>query len=61
MLSPVCSIVVAVYSYEVWPYKLRFIITSSNWMELVGKLASDADAEWLRNNSVYYLCEEPLY
>ena len=60
-LPPVCSIVVAVYSYEVWSYKVRFIITSNNWMELVGKLASDADKTWLRNNSVYDLCEEPLY
>ena len=49
------------YSYSVWPFRLRFIITSNNWMELVGKLKSDPDKEWLRANSVYHYCTGPLY
>ena len=47
------------YAYSVWPFRLRFIITSYNWMELVGKLKSDADKEWLRANSVYHYCADP--
>ena len=49
------------YSYKVWVFRLRFIITSNKWMELVGKLKSEADREWLHHNSVYRHCTESLY
>ena len=48
-------------SYKVWVSGLRFIITSNNWMELLGKVKSAADREWLNQNTVYHRCTEPLY
>ena len=49
------------YSYKVWAFRLRFIITSNKWMELAPKVKSDADREWLQKNSVYHHCTEALY
>ena len=49
------------YSYKVWAFRLRFIITSNKWMELVSKIDSDADREWLEKNSVYHRCTVPLW
>ena len=49
------------YSYKVWPFRLRFIIMSNNWTEQIKKLEGDADRDWIRMNSVYHYCDKPLY
>ena len=46
--------------YTAFAFRLRFIVASNNWMELVSALKSDAGQRWLHASSVYYRCEQRL-
>ena len=47
------------YAYTVWPWRVRFILTSNHWMHQVSKLKSDADKQWLQVNLGHYHVTEP--
>jgi len=48
------------YSYKVWPHKVKFIVSSNTWSAELAKCEA-ADRAWLCANSVWARVSHPLY
>ena len=48
------------YSYKVWPHKVKFIVSSNTWSAELA-MGEAADRAWLCANSVWVRVSHPLY
>ena len=55
-----CSSQTNMYSYKVWPHRLKFIITSNRWARELDEVDQD-DADWIQVNSIYIHVTTPLW
>ena len=48
------------HAYEVWPHRVKFVVTSNRWKAELDSLARE-DSSWLCDNSVYVYVGGPLW
>ncbi len=55
------SSTVNMYSYKVWPHKVKFIVSSNTWSAELAKCEKQkTNRAWLRANSVWVRVSHPL-